>query len=462
MDPAKRKKIIKNILIIISVLVFFGIIGYGIYSTLKSIGIDKAICDPGQTNYSEYNDNCYEECNDDQEPCPYYRDGDNSIPTKINCVPKCKDSDNYDFDNTNCNDGTCTSDKDKDNCKFYCKPKKCDSDATLNYSVEHGWYCDKNGKPEWDDESCPNKKWKDENPKELNIYDPSGTAVSCDFTNENPIIFINNTKINFNITLNYVLGYVKMTKEGTQWTLAEYSILYKDNKKCELTDVVGESGVYKADKVLACARANNPKEAISDPTYESIAPGKNIYNDFTPSSQTISVLNFYSLKLNNDKNALVKTLNNSYSNSNGIKISLGVYNTSNYKTTKHDKDDSNLNSCSRDQCFDEFPLSKKGGSGNSTSGFWKFEKFGCKLGDATNPAVLQDNNNFVTFKLENNTGYYFGIVTNSDNAINNVVYIGKTGVLYFGDYCKLLEADCNKLGIPNDLKQSDWDYQSSS
>ena len=459
MDTAKRNRIIKNILIIISVLVFFGIIGYGIYSTLKSIGIDKPICGSGQTNYSEYDDGCYEKCDDDQEPCPSF-DGDNKIPTKINCVPKCKDSDNYDFDDTNCNDGTCTTDSDKDNCKFYCKAKKCDSPSKLQYSKKDGWYCGTSDQPEWSDDSCPNTKWKDTNPKELNIWETRG-SVSCDFTNKNPIIFINNTRIKFNITLNYVLGYVKVTQKGGGGeTFDKYSILYKD-KKCILNNVVGESGVYKADEVLACAQANNPNEAVSKPTYESIAPGKNIYNDFTPSSQIISVLNFYSLTLNNDNNALVKTLNNSYSNSKGTKISLGVYNTSEYKKTKHDKN-SDLQNCSANKCFDEFPLSKKKYNTDSgTSGFWKFETFGCKLGDATNPAVLKGNNNFVTFKLENDTGYYFGIVTTSDNTINKDVYIGKSGVLYFGDYCKLINSDCNKLGIPSNLGKDDWNYVAS-
>ena len=452
MDPAKRKKIIKNILIIISVLFFFSIIGYGIYSVLKTLGVNQPICDPGQTNYSEYDNNCYQECNDDEEPCPYFKNG-NSIPERITCVPKCKNSDKYDFDNTKCNDGTCTSDE--DNCKFYCKLKNCESGTTLKYSTKDGWYCDKDGEPEWNNDLCPNKKLSDDpNPKKLNIWTSGDTttAVSCDFTNENPIIFINNTNIKFNMTLNYVAGYTIVV--GSNQFGPIYKRQYKDNK-CQLTNVVGEKGVYKANEVLACAQSDSPNNTEGKPTYESIAPEKNIYNDFTPSSQTISVLNFYSLKLNNDKNALVKTLNKSYSN-NTNKISLGVYNTSEYETSDPDK------ARGGGPFFKEFPLSKKGALGKSISGFWKFEKFGCKLGEATTPAELPDNNTFVTFKLENDTGYYFGIVTTSANKINDKAYIGKSGVLYFGDYCKLPEADCNKLGIPNDLQQTDWDYQNIS
>ena len=435
MDPAKRNRIIKNILIIISVFVFIAIIGYGIYSALKSIGIDKPICDPGQTNYSEYNDNCYEECDDDQEPCPSF-DGDDETPTKINCVPKCKDSDNYDFNPKFCNNyNKCT--ESEPNCKYYCDPSKsCKSGDTSEYSEENGWQCmtpDK--KPQFINCPIPSTVFSSScDANSINIGDNTCTKL---YSTSTPTILINNTNIKFDITLYYTLSWVLPgttgahleTENKTYSTITPINSIFNGKT---LIDYINNKVVTKNRQI----------------TNKNIAPADKKPNDFLLSDdKQFSSIIFYDISKKDDEASLqtnlIKSINTGTTYSS---ISLVVYN---------DKLVTKTPSKDASPPISKYPLNK---------GWWQFKKFGCKVNGADEPVDFDEAlgpSNLILFQLEDDPyKWYFGIVTTSENVINKDVYIGNNGMLYFGDYCKLVEADCDKLGIPANLSENDWDVSS--
>lgn len=439
MDPAKKKLIIKNILIIITTLVFFGVIGYGIYSVLKSTGINIPICASGQTNYPEYDNSCYEECNDDYEPCPYIEDGDKT-PKTLNCVPKCKDSDIYDFNPKYCNNYNKCSESEQ-NCKYYCDPSKsCKSGDTSEYSEKDGWRCvtpDK--KPQFINCPIPSTVFSSScDANNINIGDDNNTCTKL-YSTSTPTILINNTNIKFDITLYYTLSWV-VPAGGDEAAYTEteknktYSIITPTNSifnSKTLIDYINKKVVNKYNQI----------------TTKNIAPADKKANDFLLSDdKQFSSIIFYNISKKDDEASLQTNLIKSINTGTYSSISLVVYN---------DKLEQKKPSKDASPPISRYPLNK---------GWWQFKKFGCKVDEATEPVDFDETpgpSNLILFQLEDDPyKWYFGIVTTSDNVINKDVYIGNNGMLYFGDYCKLLEADCDKLGIPNDLKEADWNVSS--